>query len=384
MDIKETTGAETAAQENSRMSPQGYKYGIRPKSNNPFWEVDPLDFNYTAEATVDDTTGAPAVTTETTRPAADTVNTAFHFSGLKGEKGDTGAQGPQGKTGATGATGAAGERGPAGADGITPDIMATATIDNTTGTPAVSVTDSGTKEAPVFDFTFTGLKGEKGDTGARGPQGEPGTGGGVTVTRVVSPRQDMSSGNETGLNYQMNIPESCKIAFLHFNFEIIPNDITGGASYAVKVKLRPEQEYTDDYLLNIAPIKYDYANPAFHKDILWTPGSALYQDCTEEIAHSFNCLYANLNTTSSSNKELISLPSQNFNFFGPSGASYLTLIISESGLITSGPMRLSTRPVGLAVSGVSSSNRLYYFSDTRVSLSWDFTAQLYITQTFIS
>lgn len=77
-----------------------------------------------------------------------------------------GPQGPKGETGPAGETGAAG----AAAGFGTP----TATVDATTGTPAVTVQASGPDTAKVFAFSFTGLKGEKGDTGAQGPAGEKG------------------------------------------------------------------------------------------------------------------------------------------------------------------------------------------------------------------
>ena len=77
-----------------------------------------------------------------------------------------GPQGPKGETGPAGATGATG----AAAGFGTP----TATVDATSGTPAVTVQASGPDTAKVFTFSFTGLKGEKGDAGARGPQGPAG------------------------------------------------------------------------------------------------------------------------------------------------------------------------------------------------------------------
>ena len=62
-----------------------------------------------------------------------------HVEELKGDKGDTGA---------------------------TPDITATAEVNNAVGTPSVIVTKTGTEEAPNLNFAFQNLKGVKGDTGA--------------------------------------------------------------------------------------------------------------------------------------------------------------------------------------------------------------------------
>ena len=60
-------------------------------------------------------------------------------------------------------------KGSKGDAGVTPNITATASVSSTTGTPAVTVTKSGTATNPNFNFSFNGLKGEKGDTGSTGP-----------------------------------------------------------------------------------------------------------------------------------------------------------------------------------------------------------------------
>ena len=84
--------------------------------------------------------------------------------GEKGDKGDPGAQGEKGEKGDPGRDGSP------GATGATPRFTVTA-VTGEAGT-AASVTQSGTAENPMVEFTIP--QGVKGDTGARGEKGEKG------------------------------------------------------------------------------------------------------------------------------------------------------------------------------------------------------------------
>lgn len=96
--------------------------------------------------------------------------------GEKGEKGDPGAKGEKGDPGAPGARGEKGEKGDPGRDGspgatgATPRFTVTA-VTGEAGT-AASVTQSGTAENPMVEFTIP--QGMKGDTGEKGEKGDPG------------------------------------------------------------------------------------------------------------------------------------------------------------------------------------------------------------------
>ena len=96
--------------------------------------------------------------------------------GAQGEKGDPGAKGDKGDPGAPGARGEKGEKGDPGRDGspgatgATPRFTVTA-VTGEAGT-AASVTQSGTAENPMVEFTIP--QGMKGDTGEKGEKGDPG------------------------------------------------------------------------------------------------------------------------------------------------------------------------------------------------------------------
>lgn len=79
--------------------------------------------------------------------------------------------------------GVQGDTGPQGNPGVNATITsASATIDNTVGTPAVQVTLGGTESARTFAFAFTALKGATGDTGPQGAPGQPGAPGADGIT----------------------------------------------------------------------------------------------------------------------------------------------------------------------------------------------------------
>lgn len=124
----------------------------------------------TASATVSPDPGIPACNVVKTG-TDEYPNFTFNFSGLKGEQGSQGVPGQDGTD---------------GADGVTPNITATGSVTNTTGTPSVTITKTGTDADPNFDFAFVNIKGATGSAGPQGPQGVPGEQGADGVTPLIS------------------------------------------------------------------------------------------------------------------------------------------------------------------------------------------------------
>lgn len=82
-------------------------------------------------------------------------------AGPKGDQGEPGPQGPKGDTGDMGPAGPKGDTGDTGPAGAAAGFgTPLASIDNTTGTPFVTVQANGPDTAKIFSFHFSGLKGE--------------------------------------------------------------------------------------------------------------------------------------------------------------------------------------------------------------------------------
>lgn len=105
--------------------------------------------------------------------------------------------------------------------GIIPDISINATVNNTVGTPSVSIEKTGTLENPVFNLSFENLKGEQGLKGDKGEQGIAGTNGadGKSATIIIGsvttvspdiPASVTNTGTEIDAVFDFEIPTGQK------------------------------------------------------------------------------------------------------------------------------------------------------------------------------
>lgn len=186
--------------------------------------------NIEVEATVDNTEGTPSVAVNKERNKL-----TFAFSGLKGQAGAAGADG------ADGADGEQGVRGYKGEQGDTPSISATAHIGQTIGEPSVEVTVDGTDEAPVFNFTFNGIRGNDGYDGRDGVDGLDGkngkdgkdgsNGSNAEITQeIIDDIKDRVLGQLDYLDQQIEDKVDELISDAQFWQDKLPEGITGSES----------------------------------------------------------------------------------------------------------------------------------------------------------
>lgn len=102
-----------------------------------------------------------------------------------------------------------------GDTGTTPEITVTAEVNNAVGTPSVTVTKTGTTEAPNLNFAFQNLKGSKGDTG-------------VTPTINASATVDANVGTPSVTVTKSGTAENPNLAFAFHNLKGVKGDTGNG------------------------------------------------------------------------------------------------------------------------------------------------------------
>ena len=194
------------------ISPQGYKLGEDPKSQNPFWgEGEDSNVNKIyATASVDNGTGVPSVTTSKTVSGSD-ITFDFAFHNLKGKEGDPGKSG----------------------------FSPSARVEQTETGATITVTDkSGTTTATVNN----GTPGKVGDPGPAGPGVPEGGTAGQVLTKKSGTDYDtewkdpagggasghISFGGKSGDAYEPRLEEILYKSSMYFSKYI---DVSASANY---------------------------------------------------------------------------------------------------------------------------------------------------------
>jgi hypothetical protein len=162
-----------------------------------------------ATVTVGTTTTGAAGSSASVVNAGSSSAAVLNFTIPRGDKGETGA------TGQTGSQGQKGDKGDTGAAGAAATITL-GTVSTGTAGSSVSITNSGTSSAAVFNFSIPrGDKGDQGNIGNTGPAGAAGAAatisvGSTTTGAAGSSASVSNSGTSSAAVFNFTIPRGDK------------------------------------------------------------------------------------------------------------------------------------------------------------------------------
>lgn len=314
------------------ITPQGYTYAIEPNTTHPFWKEDggesnykytelqtPVEFentntNYTTFDLVQDEPAFFAPLTLSLVEVVINTEVALPFVGiLHGDVAFLICEGVErNKLRAVGVYASsdmstlrvegikstpAPIKGENGKDGVTPDVTATASVNNTTGIPSVNVTRSGSTASPVFDFSFMNIKGEKGEQGERGADGTNGTNGtdGVTPNISVIATVDDTTGIPNVEVTKSGTPEA---PIFDFEFTGLKGEGGGSSEWSVKTTTTDNLGSEIEELISKASELY-IMKPVIksHLSGLYVNVNYVDGDAVKKISQSYKSLQASTNTT---------------------------------------------------------------------------------------